>query len=265
MASPEPYLLYYNKWSICSQMVQLTLAFKGEPKDDVSSMVVEQKEIDIIKSEQLEEAYLTEINPKGQVPVLTHPSKLPKPISDSLDITHFITSNYPSLLPENRMDEIIKLLKELHAINYFSLSFGNKPAAAKAQEVAVDKKIAEPSISERYRKALVFKLKIVQNEKVNGVTDDEIEAQVENTKTFLEKIADFYEPGNGPWLWGQTRPTAIDVQVAVFIARLHDVGRGALVPDKLAHLREHMIGTNEWQELYQGRSTMFGVAGPRER
>lgn len=246
-------------------MVQLTLAFKGEPRDNDSSMTVEQKEIDIMKSEQLEEAFLTEINAKGQVPDLTHLSKLPKPISDSLDITHFIASNYPSLLPENHKNEIIEFLKELHNINYFSLSFGSKPAAAKAQITAVEKRLADTSISEQYRKALEYKLNIVQNEKVNGVTEDEIESQIENAKAFLEKIAEFYEPANGPWLWGQRRPTALDVQVAVFIARLHDVGRSALVPDKLAHLHEHMIGTTEWQDLYQGRSTMFGVPGPGER
>lgn len=67
MEYPESYTLYFNKWSICSQMVQLTLAFRGEPKGDESTMIVEQKEIDILKSEQLEEAYLLEINPKGQV------------------------------------------------------------------------------------------------------------------------------------------------------------------------------------------------------
>ena len=104
----------------------------------------------------------------------------------------------------------------------------------------------------------------MQNEKVNGVTDSEIKAQVENSKKFLTKIADLYEPANGPWLWGQRNPTALDVQVAVFIARLHDVRWCGLVPAKLAQLRENVIGTLEWQELYQGRSTMFSVPGPGE-
>ncbi|KAK0112330.1 hypothetical protein ONS96_001578 [Cadophora gregata f. sp. sojae] len=239
MASPAPYTLYYSKWSICSQMVQLTLAFKGQPKDDDSSITVEQKEIDILKFEQLEEAYLTEINPKGQVPVLTHLSKLPNTISDSLDITYFIADNYLSLLPSDHKNEIIELLKELHAINYFSLSFGNRPASAKAQEAAVEKKIADPGISEKYRKALEFKLKIVQNEKVRGVADAEIQTQVQNAQAFVKKIAISYGPGSGPWLWGLASPTALDLQVAVFIARLHDVGRGALAPNKLTQLACH--------------------------
>jgi len=48
----------------------------------------------------------------------------------------------------------------LHGINYFSLSFGSKPAAAKAQELAMKKKIAVPGLSEKYREALEFKLKM---------------------------------------------------------------------------------------------------------
>jgi len=77
---------------------------------------------------------------------------------------------------------------------------------------------------------------------VNGVTDSEIKAQVENSKKFLAKIADLYEPANGPWIWGQRNPTALDVQVAVFIARLHDVRWCGLVPAKIAQLRENVIG-----------------------
>ena len=100
---------------------------------------------------------------------------------------------------------------------------------------------------------------------MNGVTDSEIETQVEKSKRFLVKIADLYEPSNGPWLWGHISPTALDAQVAVFIARLHDVGRGELVPEKLAKLCQHVIGMLEWQGLYQGRSTMFGVPGPGEK
>lgn len=92
--------------------------------------------------------------------MLTHPSELPTPIADSLDITHFIASNYPGLLPPSHKNEIIELLRELHSINYFSLSFGSKPAAAKGQELAVEKKIADPNISEKYRRALEFKLKM---------------------------------------------------------------------------------------------------------
>lgn len=67
MASTDSYTLYYNRWSICSQMVQLTLAFGSSSKGAQSAMTVEQKEVDIMHSEQLEDTYLTEINAKGQI------------------------------------------------------------------------------------------------------------------------------------------------------------------------------------------------------
>lgn len=53
-------------------MVQLTLAFRGQPRDVESEMVVEGKEVDIMKGAQFEEAFLTEINPKGQVSTLIY-------------------------------------------------------------------------------------------------------------------------------------------------------------------------------------------------
>lgn len=67
MAATQPYTLYYNKWSICSHMVRLTLAFKGQTKDAESEMIVEEKEVDIFNGAQLTEEYLTVINAKGQV------------------------------------------------------------------------------------------------------------------------------------------------------------------------------------------------------
>jgi len=79
---------------------------------------------------------------------------------ESLDITYYIAEHYLSLLLEEKKDQIIELLRELHDINYFSLSFGNKPAAANAQKAAVEEKLARPGISEQYRKALEYKLTV---------------------------------------------------------------------------------------------------------
>jgi len=40
----------------------------------------------------------------------------------------------------------------------------------------------------------------VQNEKVNGVTIEEIDCQKYNAEEFLKKIKESYEPDKGPWL-----------------------------------------------------------------
>jgi hypothetical protein len=66
-ASTSNYDLYINPYSICSIMVTYTVALRGEPKDAESDMPIVQHDVDIFHAEQLTEAFLTEINPEGQV------------------------------------------------------------------------------------------------------------------------------------------------------------------------------------------------------
>lgn len=54
-------------------------------------------------------------------------------------------------------NEIGSLLGELHAINFFSLTYTHKPQRASDMENAVEKRLSDPNISARYRKALQFK------------------------------------------------------------------------------------------------------------
>lgn len=76
---------------------------------------------------------------------------------DSLDITYYITTQYPNLIPEAMKDDLIELLNELHSINIFLLSYGNNPAAATPQLGAIEAKLSQPGISEKYREALEYK------------------------------------------------------------------------------------------------------------
>jgi hypothetical protein len=48
-------------------MVRYTLAIRGVAKDPASEMAVEEREIDIFGEGQLEESFLCDVNPKGQV------------------------------------------------------------------------------------------------------------------------------------------------------------------------------------------------------
>jgi hypothetical protein len=52
-------------------MVRFTLAFRGAPKDESSAMSVEERTLNIFQDEQLSEEYLCEVNPKGQVSILS--------------------------------------------------------------------------------------------------------------------------------------------------------------------------------------------------
>src|SRR5256885_3422319 len=63
----KPYVLYHNLYSICSIMVRYTLAVKGAPQKPAAAMVVKEQEVDIFHGAQLDEQFLLEINPRGQV------------------------------------------------------------------------------------------------------------------------------------------------------------------------------------------------------
>jgi hypothetical protein len=164
-------------------MVRYTIAVRSTPKDPAADIVVKEKEIDIFKHEHLTEEFLCEINPMGQVssplsiqlraiplvtwcwaerkkvPVLTSPS-LPFPIADSVDITHYLAALYPSLIPPTHAYLITQLLQELHNLNFFSLSFANKPPLAQGYKAGVLRRLKGEAgeLSERYRKALEYKL-----------------------------------------------------------------------------------------------------------
>lgn len=82
---------------------------------------------------------------------------LDKPIADSVDITHYLSKSYPSLIPSGQQAQITKGLQDLHALNYFSLSFPGRDHVARGFKAAVEKRLAG-DISERYREALKYKL-----------------------------------------------------------------------------------------------------------
>ena len=88
--------------------------------------------------------------------MLTSPL-LSKPIADSVEITHFLADRYPSLIPVSHKEQITKLLNDLHAINYFSLSFPGREHVAEGFKSCVFKRLSG-DISPTYRDALTYKL-----------------------------------------------------------------------------------------------------------
>jgi len=91
-----------------------------------------------------------------QVPAFAA-ADIPEPLTDSLDITHYIMEHYPLLAPGAHQDDIVRLLKELHEIQYLSLSFKPAQNRAKGITIAVENLLKRNDISVGYRKALEFK------------------------------------------------------------------------------------------------------------
>jgi glutathione S-transferase len=152
---PNHYTVYYNPFSICSIFVRSTLAFSKTPASGTPITVTESL-VDIYKDEQLHEDFLLTINPKGQVPAMTSPS-LAEPLTDSLPITYHICELYPHLAPGENKEFIYRLLKELHAIQYLSLSFTPAQNRAGGITIAIEKLLERGDISEKYREALKWK------------------------------------------------------------------------------------------------------------
>ena len=167
-------------------MVRYALALAGQPLNEASKIDLSLEVIDIMNNGQLDETFLCEINPEGkvrrphiplpfliittsssslmlephlilpQVPVLTSPT-MAAPLPDSVEITHFISKRYPSLTPPLQQESIQILLKDLHELSIFALSFLERPFVAEGTLRGIDDLLSRDDISDRYRKALKYK------------------------------------------------------------------------------------------------------------
>ncbi|KAI1617798.1 hypothetical protein EDD36DRAFT_459471 [Exophiala viscosa] len=235
-------------------MVRYTIAIAGTPRQGVPPATFEEKVVEIFSQEQLEESFLRDVNSKGQVPVMASTS-LAKPITDSLDMTLFLAERYPDLLPTDHREQTVSYLKDLHAINYFSLSFGDQPEMAAGSMKAIDQRLEAHDLSERYRDALLYKRKVTLKEKQRAV---EPEAAQQNRATALDLMTSLagYLSDRGPWLFGSDHPSALDAHLVVFIARMQDVGKDVLIPDALQAYARKAFATAEFEAAMGGRRTL---------
>ena len=75
-----------------------------------------------------------------------------------MEITKRFAESYPSLIPKQQREKIISLLQELHGINFFSLTFTNKPGPTEERKAWLQTQL-EGDINEKYRKAIEGKIK----------------------------------------------------------------------------------------------------------
>ncbi|KAJ9608654.1 hypothetical protein H2200_006425 [Cladophialophora chaetospira] len=266
----ERFTLFYNDYSICSIMVRFTIAVANQAQS--AHVIIDEQPVDIQHGGQLSEFYLCEVNPKGTVPVLKgSKSQLEAALTESLEITYFLAEQYPSLFPNRQIDQIKTLLAELHDINYFSLTYTHKPQRAADMENAVHQVLADPKISNHYRSALEYKLKVIRATRAPALTKEMVETQENKALAFLSQIEELLaasetgkdERGTGGafWIFGTTEATALDAHLVPFIARLVDVGRGSMLSGKnrvLAYA-ERAWETHDWKQVMQGRKTVYGT------
>jgi hypothetical protein len=61
----------------------------------------------------------------------------------------------------------------------------------------------------------------------------------------------------GKWLFGLQQATALDAHLIVFIARMRDVGKAAIIPEELGAYADRAMAEIEWQDVMKGRKTMI--------
>lgn len=79
-------------------------------------------------------------------------------VPDSLEITKFLSRFYPDLMPASNRDEILDMLTRLHAINFFSLTYGGKPQSQERLKGLLQQR-SNSDISQRYHEVIEKKIK----------------------------------------------------------------------------------------------------------
>ncbi|KAH0846028.1 hypothetical protein FOPE_12242 [Fonsecaea pedrosoi] len=252
----QPCILYYDRRSICSSMVRYTLACTGSPGKNCLSLSLELREIDIYKGEQLSESYLCEVNPKGQVPSLSSPGFFEKPMTDSLDITLWLCERHPDLRPAEYADDINRLLRDLHAINFFTLSMRNRPQRAEMLEGTILARLDAPDLSDRHKKALEYKLTVTRSEKVGGIRPEVVKEETERARAFLSEIDHVRRSHNDKdltreaWVFGTAVPTALDTTLICLLVRLMDVQLEEIVPPALLEMARAVRETAAFKAIW---------------
>lgn len=161
MQSDSTYTLYHFTFSSRSLFVRYAYALRGPAADPQNEMIISKRHVHLKPPhfDQLKESFLCDINPLGEVPVLVSKSD-GSILPDSRNITFRIAESYPRLMPEQFAGEVRTLLDELHAIDYYALTFtGKYMAPCRTIATLLERRNAE-GVSERYRRALDGKIDV---------------------------------------------------------------------------------------------------------
>jgi glutathione S-transferase len=93
-----------------------------------------------------------------QVPVLGSDAAFDFPMAQTTAISEYITARYPALSPPKHATKISEMVHKMHELNFFTLSFRGSPELAPGFTKAALKRLEDKTISDRYRKALEYKL-----------------------------------------------------------------------------------------------------------
>ena len=105
----------------------------------------------------------------------------------------------------------------------------------------------------------------LRRDKVDALTPEKTQAELDKAKAYLERAASFLNPGYGPWLFGQEKPTELDAHLVVMILRLQDVGRDFIIPTSLKQYAEAAYLNLSFMSVMGGRTTMYNGMGATKK
>lgn len=162
-----PYTLLIFPFSLYSIMARYAIELGKEYHQGPNGVPnITHKLLDLHRDENLDEWFLTEINPSGQVPVMTREWRdaSGKPrlevTTESVVISKvFGEKFFPELLGGVHRGEVDRLLAKIHEIQAFSLSIKSptKEQAVEVPDPGQDERLARTGISDKYRRALEYK------------------------------------------------------------------------------------------------------------
>lgn len=274
-----PFTLLVFPFSLYSIMARFAIELGKEYHQGPNgSPNIVHKLLNLHRDENLSEWFLTEINPNGQVPVMTREwrSGSAKPhlevTPESTAISKFFGENFfPGLLGGQYKGDVDRLLGQLHQIQAFSLSI-KSPTEQQAVEVpdpGLNDLLARADISDKYRRALEYKKEHYDDNLAYALRPENIaKAKAQAADLFNQLLLLYKQHHSGPateqeqnvWLFGAaTGPTILDAHAVALIARVDDAGQPELVPEELLTYARRIRSLPAWEAVNHGRKTIWNT------
>ncbi|KAH7019970.1 hypothetical protein EDB80DRAFT_212466 [Ilyonectria destructans] len=255
MVDRPVYTLHYFPFSLYSLMVRFGFVL-GESLNPNTAPKLKVRLVNLHRGDHLSEPYLTLVNTKAQVPVLTSPH-LPASLDDGRSVALWLCKEQPELVPEEHEEAISSLMDKIYSLQAISLAL-----SAENQQYGFPNEAAalleKNDLSPKYRRALEIN-SIFHEFTHSSSLDPENVAEAEaGALEFMHDLVEVFKEHNQgkTWIFGD-QPTILDAHVAALAARLMDVDRGDLLPEEVQAYARSVIATPEWNRVTSGRPTVW--------
>ncbi|KAK7408865.1 hypothetical protein QQX98_008988 [Neonectria punicea] len=254
MAEPV-YTLHYFPFSLHSLMVRFGFVL-GESLNPDTAPRLKVRLVNLHREDHLSEPYLTLVNTKGQVPVLTSPA-LPASLDDSRAIAQWLCKRQPELMPEEHEEVILSLMEKIYSVQALPLviSAEDRQYGLPNQAAAL---LEKNGLSPKYRRALEISSIFHETTNSSSLDPDNVTEAEEGALEFMHELVEVLRDNNRgrTWIFGD-QPTILDAHVTALAARLMEVDREDLLPEEVQAYARSVIDTPEWKRTTGGRPTTW--------